>query len=126
MKDPTGHVVDYNPGEPPDWDEWMNERTPQQLLVSIAQLLTEELATLQHIGSALSIAGESGGEERLPSITIEDMAKGDPKIVSKSYEGRPLTRSLVDQHLDAHAYAHRMAAEMAMAQWQATVDGLRP
>lgn len=95
----------------------------RDILLSIAQLLTEQNAALEHIRAAfdrLSIGGESGGEERLPSISIEDMVKGPPKLVTKSYDGRPLTRSLIDQHLDAHAYAHRRAAELAMAGWEQT------
>lgn len=103
-------------------------RSDHQVLVSVAQLLEEELSELRHIRAAferLSVNGESGGEERLPSITIEDMAKGDPKVTTKSYDGRPLTRSLVDQHLDAHAYAHRLAAAMAMDAWGSTVEALQ-
>jgi hypothetical protein len=105
----------------------------RDLLVAIAQLLTEQLAATKHLLAAferLSVNGESGAEERLPSISVEDMAKGEPKVVTKSYDGRPLTRSLIDEHLAAHAYAKRLANELQMRQWSDTAamvaNGERP
>lgn len=58
------------------------------------------------------------------SLEIENMAKGPPKITSKSY-GDPLTREQIDAALDAHAYACREAERRQMAGWQETVDMLR-
>lgn len=54
-------------------------------------------------------------------IEVENMAKGPPKITSRSYDGSVLTRELVDQHLEAHAYATAQAEKMQMAGWEQTV-----
>lgn len=61
---------------------------------------------------------------RVSSVSFEDMQKGDPKVVTKIYAGSPLTVDDVDQALAIHAYAHRRAAELAMAGWQSTVESL--
>ena len=51
MKDPTGHVVHYNPGEPPDWEDTLAELSEQELLVSAVHLLAEILAELKQINA---------------------------------------------------------------------------
>jgi hypothetical protein len=62
--------------------------------------------------------------EGTSSLAVEDMAKGDPKITSKSY-GTPLSLEQIDDALNAHAYAHRMAASLALDGWQRTLESLR-
>lgn len=60
------------------------------------------------------------------SVEIEDMTK-EPfiKVTTKLYIGSPLTTADLDAALDAHGYAHRLAAEMILTKWQKTVDMLK-
>jgi hypothetical protein len=87
------------------------------------EVLKNMCDVLQDIRATLA-ASSTSGDERISSLTVEDMQKGPPKIISKSYDGRPLTRALVDQHLEAHAYAHREAERRAMSAWAETVAAL--
>lgn len=80
--------------------------------------------TLHAILDALQAQVADRGTDRVSSISIEDMAKGPPKIVSKFYAGSPLTREEVDEALDVHGYAHREAERRAMAGWAETVEAL--
>lgn len=93
------------------------------------EMMRELIAVNKQILAAferLSIGGDSGGEERLPSLTIEDMATGEKvKITTKAYESRPLVQGTIDAHLDAHAYAHQCAAELAMTGWKSTVSAIQ-
>lgn len=60
------------------------------------------------------------------SVAIEDMATGAKvKITTKAYAGSPLTYEQIDAALDAHGYAHRLAAQLALNNWQQTVDQLK-
>jgi hypothetical protein len=96
--------------------------TPSERRMPIEDVLGACLDQLQQITSLLGLEVGDHGSDRVSSIGIEDMAKGDPKITSKMYAGSFITREEVDQALDIHAYAHREAAKRATQQWADTLD----
>ena len=96
---------------------------------ALMQLLTEQLALIQHIRCTLDridTALERGTADRESSIAIEDRASGDKvSITTKEYPSDPLGQVDVDHALDAHGYARRTAVELAMRGWEMTVEQLR-
>jgi len=87
------------------------------------------LGILHELHSIRGLLAQSN-TDTLPSITVEDVAKAaKPKITTKSYEGRPLSYTAVDEHLAIHEYARRKASaeadEAQMGQWKATLDTLQ-
>lgn len=77
-------------------------------------------AQLQIAGLLAELPVGGRGES---SLEIENMAKGPPKITTKTY-GEPLTRAQIDAALEAHAYAHREAERRSMEGWRETVTSL--
>jgi hypothetical protein len=93
----------------------------------ILNVLERIYARLGEVSDYLVDINDSLGDrptEGMSSLGIEDMAKGEPKITSKSY-GTPLSLEQIDDALNAHGYAHRMAASLAMDGWQRTLESLR-
>lgn len=68
---------------------------------------------------------ETPAPQAQSSIQIEDAAKGPPRITTKFYVGSRLDQGDLEYVLEAHAYMHRRAAEMAMNDWQLTVAQLK-
>jgi hypothetical protein len=91
---------------------------PMERLGLVMAELLAEVRLLRADMAQRTVAGEG-----VSSLAIEDMAKGSPKITSKTYDA-PLTRSEIDAALNAHGYAHRRAEELAMDGWQQTVEAL--
>ena len=84
-----------------------------RLMERMLQLL-EEIRDNTETGSGVS------------SIEIEDLAsKKEPKLTTKFYKGVPLTWDEIDRALEAHAYAKRRVNDMAMHDWETTVEMLK-
>jgi hypothetical protein len=93
----------------------------------ILSVLERIYARLGEVSDYLTDINDSLSErptEGMSSLAVEDMSKGEPKISSKSY-GTPLTIEQIDDALNAHGYAHRKAAELAMDGWQRTIESLQ-
>ena len=106
------------------------ERSQHDLLVSIQMELERQTALLHKLLSAFgelaNMVEELGAAdgERQASVWLEDRVKGPPMVGTKSYTHSPLTRDQVNQHMDAHAHAHREAERRALEGWAATTDAL--
>lgn len=93
------------------------------ILNELHKIYVRQAEMNDNLAEMLGLLSERLGDS-ISSLAIEDMAKGEPKITSKSY-GKPLDFSQIDAALDAHGYAHRRAAELAMDGWQHSVEVLK-
>lgn len=93
-----------------------NDWTERELLVNLCVTAEEQRRLLEHLNSAERTGAVS-------SMQIEGNPTKDLKvrISTKHYVGSPLTREEIDSNLEAHAYAHRRANEMAMNGWAETL-----
>jgi len=93
-------------------------RDTHDVLVSIAQLLTEQVTELRHIRAALSASGS------VSSVQLEQDSKGQVKLTVKAYENSDV-EAAGTAALDEFGRLFRLVAERQMAGWAETVEMLR-
>jgi hypothetical protein len=93
------------------------QRDTHDLLVSIAQLLTEQLAELRHIRAALAASGS------VSSVQLEQGAK-EVRVTVKSYADSDV-ESAGTAALEEFGRLFRLVAQRQMAGWAETVDVLQ-
>lgn len=122
MKDPTGHIVHYDPGKPPYWEDdtggqHMMEDTMREIL---AELRALRLALGSQSRSSVELTENSKGEVR---ITVK--AYVDSQIDSACIEaaaGFATMKSEVERGLRAQ---NRKVDSDQMAQWSGEVARLQ-
>lgn len=86
------------------------------------------MTSLDKIVSLLESLNENltSGREGVSSISFEDLASKDvPKVTTKTYAGLPLSNVEIAQAALAHAYAKRVISDLAMNQWEETLQVLQ-
>jgi len=92
-------------------------RDTHDVLVSIAQLLTEQVTELRHIRAVLAANGS------VSSVQLEQDSKGQVKLTVKAYENSDVEVAGTAA-LDEFGRLFRLVAERQMAGWAETVEML--
>jgi hypothetical protein len=109
------HLRDFSEGARAAWNHPQpgEERTDHQVLVSIAQLLTEQLATMQHIRQSLDQPTESRS-----SCTVKTSTRGHDLEVKSYNDG--LLAGAVNDALENYCRGMRELTEVQKNGWERT------
>jgi len=83
--------------------------------------LDRVISLLESLNDNLAVVAGRG--DQLSSVVYEDLAsKAEPKVTTKTYQGQPLSNPEIMQAALAHAYAKRMINQLAMNNWEQTLE----
>src|SRR4051812_23834518 len=112
MKDPSGHIVRYDPGEPPYWED---DTGGQHLMME--DTMREILAELRALRLAL-------GSQSRSSVELTENAKGAVQITVKAYTDSPIDSACVEAVAGFATLKHEVERGQ-MQQWKDTLADAR-